>query len=153
MFGGGWLRSWRNTASSKVLIELIRVLITLPVAAKRAGLYQVVGDFGKAYAYAVSVGNIMTGLEKTEIYPLNAHVFSDHLFLPSEVTENVIEMETRDDGRREKENDDELPTSATGFTQLFQEDFAPADAFESNRVHAPGPSSSSTAKFFGETPT
>lgn len=89
---------------------------------RTVGLHQVAGIFGRAYGSAAWVGNIMSGFEKTGIYPLNAHVFPDHLFLPSEVTENVIES----DDERMEVNVDEFPGPASGVTQLSQDDVAPA---------------------------
>lgn len=63
------------------------------------------------------------------------------MFLPSEVTENVIEM---DDGERQEENVEEFPGPASSFTQLLQDDLPPADAF--HLVNVSEPSSSSTAQ-------
>lgn len=98
---------------------------------RTVGLYQVASIFGRAYGSVASVGNITSGFEKTGIYPLNPHVFPDHLFLPSEVTENVIEMEMDDEGH-EKEADKE-------FTRT-------ADQLQPDLEDIAGPSSSTTAQ-------
>lgn len=98
---------------------------------RNVGLYQVASIFGRAYGSVASVGNITSGFEKTGIYPLNPHVFPDHLFLPSEVTENVIEMEMDDEGH-EKEADKE-------FTRT-------ADQLQPDLEDIAGPSSSTTAQ-------
>lgn len=57
---------------------------------RTVGLYQVANIFGLAYTNAASVRNITSGFEKTGIYPFNPNIFPEDLFLPSEVTENVL---------------------------------------------------------------
>ncbi|XP_018572750.1 uncharacterized protein LOC108912073 [Anoplophora glabripennis] len=57
---------------------------------RTVGLYQVAQIFGKAYETAASVKNITSGFEKTGIYPFNPHIFSEDMYLPSEVTENEL---------------------------------------------------------------
>lgn len=42
--------------------------------------------------------------EKIGIYPLKTHVYPDHLFLPREVTKNVVEMMTKDTRRKMTKN-------------------------------------------------
>lgn len=91
---------------------------------RTVGLYQVAGIFGKAYGSAATVGNITSGFEKTGIYPLNRHVFPDHLFLPSQVTDNDIQLEA-DDGTCEEGNHIKLPEAASGSTELPQNNFSP----------------------------
>ncbi|KAJ3641453.1 hypothetical protein Zmor_027960 [Zophobas morio] len=67
----------------------------------------------------------------------------DHLFLPSEVTANVIEMET---------DDEELLGSATGFIQLFQDKFAPPDPMQPNAEDAAGSPSNTAQLMMNPTP-
>ena len=105
---------------------------------RTVGLHQVA-----AYGSAATVGNIASGFAKNEIYSLNPHVFPDHLFLPSEVTANVIEMET---------DDEELLGSATGFIQLFQDKFAPPDPMQPNAEDAAGSPSNTAQLMMNPTP-
>jgi hypothetical protein len=55
-------------------------------------LYQVSSVFGRAYADAASVKNVTSGFAKSGICPLNRLIFPDHLFLPSQVSEIVINV-------------------------------------------------------------
>ncbi|KAF2901590.1 hypothetical protein ILUMI_04594 [Ignelater luminosus] len=47
---------------------------------------------GRAYKYAATVRNARSTFKKSGIYPFNSHMFPKELFLPSEVTEDDIEM-------------------------------------------------------------
>ena len=60
---------------------------------RTVGLYQIADLFRRAYENAASVKNITSGFKQTGIYPLDPHIFSDDLFLPSEVTENDMELD------------------------------------------------------------
>jgi len=56
-------------------------------------LYQVAQLFGRAYENAATVKNITSGFEKTGIFPFNPHIFPEEMFLPSEVTDNNIDLQ------------------------------------------------------------
>lgn len=59
---------------------------------RQVTMYQVAELFKIAYFKSATAQNAANGLRKTGIYPVNRHVFADHEFAPSDVT-NIHQQE------------------------------------------------------------
>ncbi|KAJ4430676.1 hypothetical protein ANN_19267, partial [Periplaneta americana] len=75
-----------------------------------------------AFGKAVSVKTAQSGFEKTGLCPVNADIFEDHQFAPSETT----------DRPKEPANAEEFPSSSTSFTNAAKESSTPSLAADTN---------------------
>ncbi|KAJ4432834.1 hypothetical protein ANN_21473 [Periplaneta americana] len=84
--------------------------------------YQISSIHSVAFGKAVSVKTAQSGFEKTGLCPVNADIFEDHQFAPSETT----------DRPKEPANAEEFPSSSTSFTNAAKESSTPSLAADTN---------------------
>ncbi|KAJ4449391.1 hypothetical protein ANN_00790 [Periplaneta americana] len=84
--------------------------------------YQISSTLSVAFGKAASVKTAQSGFEKTGLCPVNADIFEDHQFSPSETT----------DRPKEPVNADEFPSSSTSLTNAAKESSSPSPAADTN---------------------
>lgn len=84
--------------------------------------YQISSILSVAFGKAASVKTAQSGFEKTGLCPVNADIFEDHQFAPSETT----------DRPKEPANAEEFPSSSTSLTNAAKESSSPSPAADTN---------------------
>ena len=69
---------------------------------RRVTVFQLASLFGKAYLKSATAQNAASGLRKSDIYPIDRHIFQDHEFAPAELANPAYQgpnaLARREDG-------------------------------------------------------
>ena len=80
----GPMETYINSAANSLMLQNIGNNITI---------YNMASLMNEAWTRAATPGNIMSGFRASGIWPLNEHIFEDHEFLPSDVTDRLLNTE------------------------------------------------------------
>ena len=80
----GPMKTYFNSAANSLMLQNTGKNITI---------YNMASLMNEAWTRAATPGNIMSGFRASGIWPLNEHIFEDHEFLPSDVTDRLLNTE------------------------------------------------------------
>ena len=80
----GPMKTYFNSAANSLMLQN---------PGKNITIYNMASLMNEAWTRAATPGNIMSGFRASGIWPLNEHIFEDHEFLPSDVTDRLLNTE------------------------------------------------------------